>query len=87
MSDSFSRNTRRMDFQTSTPERASRDEQSRETERIRNLIEHIHAQAERLRQAAGNLPTELGESLEGKAEELLEKADELRDEVRGLSAP
>ncbi len=61
-----------MSFARATPE-----EHTREVERIRILIDHIHKQAEILQLEARKLPEEAAAVVSEKAEELLHTADEL----------
>ena len=66
--------------------RASREEDALDLERLRSLIGHIHQQAEALQGDARGLPDGVAKSLGKKAEDLLQTADALLDEVEGLES-
>ena len=66
--------------------RATPGEHTREVERIRILIDHIHKQAEILQREARKLPEGAAAVVAGKADDLLRTADELLEAVGpGLS--
>ena len=58
-------------------ERATLEEHTREVERIRILIDHIHKQAEILQAEARKLPEDAASVVTEGAETLLHTADEL----------
>lgn len=64
-----------------TSARATLEEHSREVERIRILIDHIHKQAEILQSEAQKLPAEAAAVVSEKADALLHTADELLEVV------
>ena len=61
--------------------RATPEEHTREVERIRILIDHIHKQAEILQREARKLPEEAAAVVSEKADDLLHTADELLEAV------
>ena len=61
--------------------RATPQEHTREVERIRILIDHIHKQAEILQREARKLPEEAAAVVSEKADDLLHTADELLEVV------
>ena len=61
--------------------RATPEEHTREVERIRILIDHIHKQAEILQREAQKLPEEAAVVVSEKAAELLHTAYELLEVV------
>lgn len=62
-------------------ERATREDHTREVERIHKLIEHIQTQALTLQKVAQGLPDEAAEVLSEKAEELIHTADEMLERL------
>lgn len=62
-------------------ERATREDHSREVERIHKLIEHIQTQALTLQRAAQRLPDGASAVLSEKAEELIHTADEMLERL------
>lgn len=65
-------------------ERATQEDNTREIARIHKLIERIQAQAETLQKATLALPDGPADMLNEKAEELLQAADALLEEVEDL---